>query len=261
MNSDTARQYGPWVIILGALAAVGYLLLPILASIVWSAVSLTVGAVVLGALIYTLPLGALLLRNLVWKARKEIIAAMPIETLETGLQAVWAGITQLETRIAQGDAELKGLSQLSTDDKELLGQDGVLAWENQLTEAQQISADLKGERDGQIANYRILERNIKRAKLQQRMGQGYQALLKTLTAGTDGQGASDMNTAMESIQRQMNEAQARVEMILSRPRAVRPQVTLQEIKPPALPPGPGTTVPGTAAPVDAYPIHNTRRKP
>jgi hypothetical protein len=237
MNSDTVRTYGPYAVILAVLVMISPFVVPLLLSMIWGWIEIGVGVAAIIMFVMFVPDLALLLRNLVWAARKEVIQTMPIETLETGLQQVWNGITQLEQRIAQAETELKGLEHLPEADRALLDDEDMKVWDEQLDELRAMDKDLVAERNNQLATYNTLKRNVAKAKLMQRMGQGYQAVMRTLTAGTEGQGASDMNVAFDHIQRQMNEAQAHIQLILSRPKgAVRKPATVTEISPAALPP-------------------------
>lgn len=247
MNSEMARRWGPWVLILAVLVPVGVVVAPILLTTVQTLAQAAVIAGVLGVVVYCLPLLALIIRNLVWKARKEVIAAMPIETLELGLQKIDERISNITARLASGRAAYARMEQQVEGARKILKPERYEFQKRKLVRYAELLERQDKVRQAAKVTRAEVGQQVEAAKVELSLGQGFAEGAKVLSAGMPGGGTDDMNVAFESVNNVLVEAQAALEMALAdademqqveiheveKPTAALPSATGEDVKLPA----------------------------
>ena len=206
-----------WAFGAGIAAVIAFFTLPVLASMAINLVTIAMSGVVLMGLWILLPAISELLAQLGYRLWEMAIRGDPIAKLKRELKAHSDQISNTEKRISESSAQVTQLENLLREERRTLSQEDIDQWVAQISMLKQACAELISLRDQSVKEHQDFERDVSKAEAQYKIGKAFKSAMGSFTfnqkAGRDGEGAK---VAINEVQKQLAESQAKLSVVLSR---------------------------------------------
>lgn len=215
--TDSNKQTLKWVLAGGMALVLAFFALPILATMVWNAVSIAVGAGVLAGLWFFLPALAEWVATGSYWLWSQAIKGDPTGKLRRELKAHGEDIEKLEKVIAEVIASKTRLEADLKAQRQFFDAAEILDWQENIQEIGVAVTELRSFRDTQREEYAAFELLIKKLEAHDKMGKAYGKAADAISAaGKVGIKSDGTKLATNQIEDKLAESRARMAMMLSR---------------------------------------------
>jgi len=219
-NRITWAKWGLAAVLAGAGL---YMLLPILFGIANALVLLAFIAAFSMVCIFLLPAFTEALAQLGFVAFDAAIGMDPIARLKRDVDAHQKQIDKLETNIAEAGAEIRNFEDLLKKTRALLSEEEVSDWLTNLSElkaAYQASLELRNE---EMVRHEQFKLEVQKAEGQYKLGKAFKSAFGAFKFNKkDGPNSQGAQMALQKVQTELNRSKARLNVALSRPKAIMP---------------------------------------
>ena len=159
---------------------------------------------------------------LAWSSWESVIRANPIQKLRSQLVLFDKAIMRLEQRIEEATAEYNNLTQLFKNTKPSLDVDEQKEWEANLrTYAASLQA-MVGERDQCVTDRDQFQKDLTKAESKYKLANAFLGAGRFFSMGSNTRDNEGVRIALNQVDTQLAQSQARIATILSRP-VTKPQ--------------------------------------
>lgn len=221
---DKTKLYLKWGIVAGLLGIGLFFALPILATMVWNAVSVAVGALALVGLWFFLPAIAEWMAQGSYWVWEKAIRGNPVGKLWRELAEFDKEINSLELNIANAITSKVNMESMLKQQRSVFDPDEIMEWQNNIDATAADIEWVKNQRDELRVEYRAMERDCKKAEAHWQLALAQGKVADALDkAGKITGGTAGARVAVQEIQNRLAQSRARLEVIKSRrPGEARP---------------------------------------
>jgi hypothetical protein len=223
---QSKERFTKWLLLAGAVAVGGHYVIPWLLTLTLHLITLGLLGMIGIALWWTLPALCEAFSLLGWRLWALAIRTDPISRLKKDLLAHAKQLDILEERIAQAHAEVMHLETLIQDSRNTLTESEVAEWAQKLDVLHQAGKELIALRDDEVRKHQDFALTVKKAEIYNRFGQTFTSALKLFSfvrpTGPDSVGA---HLALDEVRRQLAASQARLHLVLTRPKQPGPALS------------------------------------
>lgn len=229
-NSQSKVVVTKWSLVLVALAAGAYYILPMVLRMALTAVSIVLIGLFLLAVFMLLPAIAEWLSLWGWRLYALAIKTDPISRLRKDLDAHDKQIKALEDRIADADTEIAGLDDLQRQHARALTPEDKTNWAAQVKQLQQARNELQNIHDEEIMRHQEFSLLVQRAEAQYQIGSAFGKAASVIRGKREGPGSLGTKIAFEEVRRQLGESQAKLALVLRRSTIERGELPAPDTK-------------------------------
>ena len=217
MNDIDKTRNLKWVIGIAIAGIVGFYALPILASMALNMVTIALSGLFLFSLWIFLPAISELMAQLSYRLWEMAIRGDPIAKLKRELKDHANQIANTEKRIAESSAQVLQLKNLLKDSRSTLSEDEIQEWAGQIGMLELAGKELIALRDQSLKDHADFERDISKAEAQYKIGKAFKSAMGAFTFNQkSGKEAEGAKIAINEVQKQLAESQAKLNVVLSR---------------------------------------------
>lgn len=196
---------------------VAFYALPILASMALNLVTIALCGVFFMALWVFLPAISELFAQLSYRVWEMAIRGDPIAKLKRELRNHSDQITNTENRIAESNAQVMQLDNLLKEQRSVLSAEDLEEWTAQIAMLKEAGKEMLSLRDQSIRDHEVFEREVKKAEAQYKIGKAFKSAMGAFTFNDkSGKEAEGAKVAINEVQKQLSEAQSKLNIVLSR---------------------------------------------
>lgn len=227
MEATETQKYLKVGVFAGLLGAAGYFILPILVTMAINMVTLALSGVLLLALWIFLPAISEVLSQSAYRLWEIAIKTDPIARLKRDLKAHADQIKNMEERIVEASAQTKLIQDMIREQAGILTEFELAEWKAQVESLKYAGAEMIKLRDDELRKHEDFKRQVAKAEANMRIGKAISSALNVFSFDKkDGAGSAGARVALDEVQKQLAESQAKLQVILTRKTAQIP-VTAQ----------------------------------
>ena len=201
------------------LGAVAYFLVPILLSITMNLLVLGIVGVLLFALWMVTPAIAEILGQISYSMFEKAIRRDPAIKLKRSLKEYKDKVRTLENKAADAAGQVRTVENQIREQAQILDEDEMSEWKERLDSLKGTARALIDARDQAIRDEKDFERQVTKYEAKLKLSSTFKSAFSALAGATDGiKNNVEVRTAMDEIDSRLHESQARIDMLISRPK-------------------------------------------